>query len=165
MRDAANPCWHVRHALLAILCGLLVPAHAASTAVVAVRAVVLSKSNCKLTTGATATIDFLTIDPSSTLTLTKSAPMSLTCQGSAASATFSITADIGLHPNTSGTRRMLNGSDGTFMTYALSVAPATLTVPKGTPTPFSVTGTLTSADFGLATAGAYSDTVTITLSP
>ena len=164
MRDAANPCWHVRHALLAILCGLLVPAHAASTAVVAVRAVVLSKSNCKLTTGATATIDFLTIDPSSSLTLTKSAPMSLTCQGSATTATFSITADLGQHQS-AGTRRMINAGDGTFMTYDLSVAPASLTIPKGTISPFSVNATLAPADFRLATAGAYSDTVTITLSP
>lgn len=149
---------------LAAAIALAGPARATDTAVVTVTAVILSRSNCRITTG-NAAINLGSIDPSSLASVTRSAAMSLTCQGSAPAATFAITADTGLQPNASSTRRLRNAGDGTFMTYALAISPAAGTVNKGTPLPFSVDATLAPADFGMASAGTYSDTVTITLSP
>ena len=135
------------------------------SSVVTVSAVILSKSNCKITSGKTASITFLPIDPSSALTFTRSAPMTLSCGGSASTATFSITAGSGLHPDGSGNRQLLNGTDGSFMTYSMSISPPSGSVGKNTPLTFSVDATLAPSDFASATAGSYSDTVSITLSP
>lgn len=163
MQGASSRSWRGRLVLLAALGGLAGPS-CAGTAVVTVSAFVLSKSNCRITSGATATIDFLNVDPTGTAILTKTAPMSLACQGSSATATFAITTNSGLNPGSTGPR-MLNGTDGSFLPYTFSVSPSSLTVNKGDPTPFTASATLMPADYSGASAGAYSDTITITLSP
>ena len=52
-----------------------------------------------------------------------------------------------------------------FMAYSLSLSPAAATIVKNTTQNITVSGTVVPADFQNAAAGAYSDTVVLTLDP
>jgi len=165
MRRAATCAWRRAAVALATALGLALPAHS-QTAVVSITAVIVSKNTCRITSGKTATITFPAIDPSSTASITRSAAMSLSCNGKDNPATWALSIDAGLHADGSGNRRMINGTDGTFMTYSVVATPPSGTfVLKGPDLSFSIDATLAPSDFASATAGAYSDTVRVTLSP
>lgn len=131
----------------------------------AVSAVIISKSNCKFNAGAMA-LPFGTIDPASTVNATATASATFRCNGSANPATFFISAGDGLHSTAPGARRMQNTTaPAEFMAYALSLTPTTATVPKGQNQTLTVTGTVQPFEFQNVPAGAYQDTVVITLTP
>lgn len=137
----------------------------AGTSSLQVTAVVLSKSNCKFSSGAIPTLDFGVVNPSSGSTITQSVTKNFTCNGSAAIASFAISADTGLYPS-GGVRRMRHASTLTeFMAYAVSLSPTSGTVPKGSLQTLTVTGTLTPSDFGDAIAGGFADTLVISITP
>jgi spore coat protein U-like protein len=155
----------VRFLLILLCIGSHQFAQAASGSL-AVSAFVPSQSNCKFSNGAL-TLDFGQIDPSSLVDTTASVTKTFTCNGSAPMATFSISADDGLHSIGVGARRMQHATaaPSEFMAYGLSLSPASATVPKGVAQTLTVTGTIQPFQFQNARAGAYSDTVIITLTP
>jgi len=137
----------------------------AGSASLAVSAVVPSKSNCKFNAGATV-LPFGTIDPSSVSNATATMTRTFQCNGAAPLAIFSISAGDGLHASGPGARRMQHTTIPTeFMAYALTLSPASATVPKGTDQTLTVTGTIQPFEFQNVRAGAYQDTVVITLAP
>jgi len=152
-----------------ILCATLMAACSwahADTGVLSVSAIVLSKSKCRFSSNAAVALNFGSIDPSSGTNATATATSDFSCAGSADPASFSITASNGLHAIGAGARRMQHGSVQTeHMAYSLSLSPAGGTVPKNGVRSLTITGTITPGAFGGAMAGAYSDTVAITLSP
>jgi hypothetical protein len=153
-----------------ILAALLVccasAAHAADRGTLAVSAVVLSKSNCRITSGNALTLAFGTIDPASTSDATVTTTASVRCTGSATLATFSFQADNGLFPLGSGKRRMQHGTVATeFLPYSLAITPTSASIAKGDTQLITITGTITPPQFQDALAGGYSDRVAITLSP
>lgn len=146
-----------------LLAGMTNTAGAAGTGSVGVTAFVPSKSNCKFSSG-TLLLDFGTIDPASTTNATASASSSFTCNGSATLATYSVSAGSGLH--FSGGRRMQHTTITTeYLPYAITISPSAGTIAKGTPQTFTVVGTIQPFEFQNAAAGAYKDTVVITLAP
>ena len=155
-------------AILAVAVGLLAPAPDAKAAApygIAVGAVVLSASNCKFRSGAGSTLPFGAIDPSSLTNAIASVTLVIRCQGSAATASYAITADNGLYGTGPGQPRMRHAVTPTeFLPYTLNT-PLTGTAPKGVDTNVVITGTITPAQFQNALAGNFSDTVVLTLLP
>jgi len=130
-----------------------------------VSAVVPSASNCKFNNGAVA-LDFGTIDPASGSNATATATKTFKCGGSAANATFSISAGDGLHSSGPGARRMQHTTDATeFMAYSLSLSPTSATVPKNVDQTLTITGTIQPFEFQNVRAGTYQDTVVISITP
>jgi spore coat protein U-like protein len=158
-----SPQW-LRCALLGLLAGLAWNAALADTALVSVSAVVLSKNQCKLN-AKSATLAFGTIDPSSTANATASTSLTMRCVGSSPTAAFSITHDGGLYGLSVGANRLRHATLTRYLPYQFSVSPAAGTVARNTDQTITVSGTMTPSDFGDATPGVYSDTVTLTLLP
>lgn len=146
------------------------PAWAADNASLAVSAVIVSKSNCKFANGtapvATVMNNGVAIDPTLSITATGPATATFTCNGSATTATFTVSANDGGNASGPGLRRMRHASIATeFLPYSLTISPALGTVNKGTPMTVTMTASVLAADYQPAAAGNYSDTVTVTVSP
>ena len=141
-------------------------AHAASdSGAIAVSATVISKNECKFA-AANLTLALGSIDPSSTLSVSRSITTTIRCGGSAASATYFITTNDGLYPAGTNAPRMRHATLVTqFLPYTLTVSPASATVPKNVDQTITITGTVAPSGFQSAAPGAYSDTVVITLTP
>lgn len=132
----------------------------------AVSAVVVSKSNCRFSTAGASTLNFGLLNPSSTTSVSVSTTRTFRCGGSASTATYAFTADDGANALGAGLRRMRHGTVTTeYMRYALTLSPASGTVAKNVTQTLTITGTVTPSEFADVLAGAYSDTVTLTLSP
>jgi len=155
-------------ATLAVVAGLLAPgadAKAAAPFGLAVGAVVLSASNCKFRSGAGSVLPFGAINPASLTNATASVTLVIRCQGSAATASYAVTANDGLYGTGPGQPRMRHAVTPTeFLPYTLNT-PLSGTTPKGADTNVVITGTITPAQFQNALAGAFSDTVVLTLLP
>lgn len=154
---------HPALALAALCCGT---AAQADTGSLPVSAVVLSRSACRITGSTNLTLAFGTIEPASATNATASASTTIRCAGTDKFATYSFTAGDGQNPLGAGERRMRHGAVMTeFLSYALSVSPASATIAKGATLLITFTGTITPAEFQNAVGGSYSDTVAITLTP
>jgi hypothetical protein len=141
------------------------PAAAADTYALAIGATVLSKSNCKFTSAAGSTLDFGAIDPSGAANATASVNLTFSCAGSAATASYSIGSDDGLYATGPAQPRLRHAvAPANFLAYTLNT-PVTGSTPKNTPTTVAITGTITPAVYRNAIAGAYADTIVLTLSP
>jgi hypothetical protein len=126
----------------------------------AVSATVLSKSNCKFST-TTGDLIFGTIDSGGTADVSATASLEFRCNGSAPIATYLITDNDGLNAN-----RMAHTTlAGNFLPYQLSYTPTTGSVPRGDILTLAITGTVRSSDYRAAMAGAYSDTVILSILP
>lgn len=131
---------------------------------IAITLTVLSKSNCKFTTlPAVRALAFGAIDPGATAAATATLNATFECKGSAPQATFLVTANNGLF--FSGTRRMRHTDTTSFLPYSVALTPTTATVAKGTPVNLTITATVASTDFRDAIAGAYSDTLVVSVEP
>jgi hypothetical protein len=138
---------------------------AADTGTLSITATVLSKSNCKITTGAPISLDFPDIDPSQPGPYTATTTVRIKCGGSAPMATYSASTSVGAHPD-ARVRRMQNTSaPSEFLPYTISLSPATDTIAKNTPQDIVVTGTVTQSQYQNAYLGSYSDTVTLSVAP
>jgi spore coat protein U-like protein len=147
--------------LAAALAGAAPAAISAGSTTLAVSATVLSKSNCRFTVKTGNTIPFGSVDPFSTATITITRTWELQCNGSANTASYVVKVGDG-----SGTRNMQHSTVPTaLLPYGISASPSSGTVPKGATVSFTITGTLSSADYANARMGSYSDTVPVTLSP
>lgn len=160
-----KPSFRARLPLLALFLAGLANFAQAGNGSMAVSAVVPSKNNCKFDAGA-AILPFGNIDPSSVSNAIATMTRTFSCNGAAPLATFSISAGDGLHATGPGARRMQHTTIPTeFMAYALSLSPASATVSKGSVQTLTVTGTIQPFEFQNVRAGAYQDTVVITLAP
>ena len=144
---------------------LSVPAHASTTHTLSIGATVLAKNNCRFNTPGPTALDFGAIDPSSVVNKTATATTIFRCVGSSPMATYLIVSDDGLYRSGANAPRMRHGVNfAQFMPYTITL-PQSGTVPKNTNQTLTVTGTILVADFQNALAGAYSDTVILTITP
>lgn len=162
MELRARNCLPMIAVSLAFMGGLT---QAAGNGSMTVSAVVVSKNNCKFSSG-TMALNFGNVDPASTVDATASASTGFTCNGSAPTVTFFISAGDGLYSTGPGVRRMQHATVATeFMAYSLGLSPSSATVPKGSAQTLTVTGTIRPFEFQNVRAGTYQDTVVITLTP
>ena len=143
-----------------ILLSLTVEGWGAGIATLSVSATVLSKSNCRFTT-TTGTLPFGNIDSAGAADISATASLSFRCNGSEPIATYLISDDGGLNAN-----QMEHATlTGNFLPYQLSYTPTSGSVPRGDILTLAITGTVRSSDYRVAMAGAYSDTVILSILP
>lgn len=128
-----------------------------------VSALVLSKSSCKFSASSSAIT--IAIDPASTAPASGAASIVFRCEGSAATANWSISHNSGLSGSSPAALLMRHVTDaGEFLAYSLSY-PASGTAPKGVDQTISVTASVPPSSFQMALPGTYSDAVTLSLLP
>lgn len=150
---------------LAIAASLATLPAMAATGGLTITATVLSASNCKFRAGSGTLLNFGAIDPSQSTNATGTVTLVIRCGGSAATASYSLAADDGLHGTGPGLRRMrhtVNAAE--FLAYSLD-APRSGTATKNVDTSVVLTGTITPAQYAGALGGSFSDTLVLTLSP
>lgn len=152
-------------AATALLWGAAQPALAGDSAIISVGATVLSNNNCKFHTPRAATLAFGNIDLASTANATATATLTLRCGGASPTVTYALNHDSGLHKTGVNANRAKHATLNEFLAYTLTLTPASGSIPKNTDQLITLTGTITPANFQNATAGAYADTVVLTLSP
>ena len=143
-----------------------IPAIAASTThTLTVSATVTG--NCKFNTAGPTTLTIATgagvIDPSAAGPATGSVGVTFRCTTGVTSA---ITADDGINSTGPGARRVYSGS--AYMPYSLSMTNAVQAgtgFGAGQDKTVTVDASITAANYQNAAAGAYSDTVTLTITP
>lgn len=116
--------------------------------------------------GGGASLGFGTLDPSVASTVTVPVTLGTLDVGDCnpKTQTLTITADNGQNFG-GGSRRMSNGSGG-FIAYSLSGLPLTMNRPgNNTYAIFTFSGTVLSAAYENATAGSYSDSIIISVTP
>ena len=152
--------------ILAFALALAAPMVApAATYGVTVGATVLSASNCKFRTAAGSVLAFGNIDPSTGANRTATVNLTIRCGGSAATASWAITADNGLYGVGPGQPRMRHAvTPAEYLPFTLNT-PITGISAKNVDTVVPITGTITPAQFQNALAGNYADTIVLTLSP
>lgn len=130
----------------------------------AVTATVLSKSQCKFDT-ATSTLNFGALDPAVTTDVNATSSVDFVCRGSAPVAAFLFTDDNGQNMSGPGARRMRHAAAPEFLPYDLAFSPVSGTVPKNVHRTLTISGTVRWADFRGAMAGAYADSVVVSILP
>ena len=149
----------------ALLCGVSSRVAVADGTVVSVSAFVVSKSNCKFWTSSAA-LPFGTLDASLSADKVVSATLDFRCQGSAPIAYYVFSSDDGLNESGPNRPRMSHATQSNeYLPYSLGLSPASGSIAKGATGTLTLTGTVTPADVASAVAGAFSDTVTLTLQP
>ena len=141
-----------------------VPAAFGDTGTLAVTATVLSKSQCKFDTK-TSTLNFGALDPAVAADVNATSSVDFVCRGSAPVAAFLFTDDNGQNPSGPGARRMRHAAAPEFLPYDLAFSPASGTVPKNVTGTLTISGTVRWADFRGAMAGAYTDSVVVSILP
>ena len=137
----------------------------ASAGSLTVTATVLTKSNCRFTT-TSGTLLFGNIDSGGAADVSATASLNFRCNGSAPIATFLISDDDGLYETAINANRMAHTTlAGSFLPYQMSYTPTSASVPKGAIQTLAITGTVRSSDYRAAVAGAYSDTVILSILP
>lgn len=150
-------------AALAATTGL--DAAASPTHTVAVGAVVITKNKCQFSNGGPTALSFGTIDPSSTANATATATIGFRCTGSSPIAIYNVTSDDGQYETGAGAPRMRHATSPTeHLKYTIDL-PRSGSVPRNTNQVLTVTGTVLAADFQNALAGAYADSVVLSIAP
>jgi spore coat protein U-like protein len=171
-RTAAHPRSGIGMRLAAVAAALAVFACLAAvgtaafgdTGTLAVTATVLSKSQCKFDTK-TSTLNFGALDPAVAADVNATTSVGYVCRGSAPVAAFLFTDDNGQNPSGPGARRMRHAAAPEFLPYGLAVSPASGTIPKNAPGTLTISGTVRWTDFRGSTAGAYTDSVVVSILP
>lgn len=132
---------------------------AGGTTTVAVSAAVTG--NCKFNSGGAVSF---TLDPASTIDATGSVTQpAFWCTKKVS---YGITDDSGVHELVAGARRMQHATDLVeFIPYSFTYTATGLGTGKGTPITMNIASTVLNADFINASAGAYADTVILTIAP
>lgn len=151
--------------LTGLLAGTCLPFNVqAATGNLVISATVLSKSKCTFDNPGTATVSLPAIDPSGASAQVLTGSLPFTCKGSAPIATYSIAQDGGLQ-NSAGNRMRHSTSLGEFLPYDLAISTTSGSAAKNVSQPLTLTVTIPVASFQQAIAGAFADTVVITVSP
>ncbi len=156
---------------LAIACAIAAifasgAAHSAATPV-AVSATILTKNKCTFASAAVP-LAFGVLDQSSPIDVVVSTSITFQCKGKDDPGFFSITEDYGLFETAPGMNRMQNTTaPSEFIFYTLALSPASGWVQTKPPVnaTLTITGTVKGVDYQDATAGAYTDTVVLTIAP
>jgi spore coat protein U domain-containing protein, fimbrial subunit CupE1/2/3/6 len=158
----------MRMSAIIICCALLVPTvvHAAtSAAIVSVDATVITKNSCKFQTGP-GNIAF-SLDPLNPVNVSAqdSSNILVRCSGSGDPATFSISDDGGLHDVVAGQKQLMATIVGVphYIPYTMGYSPTT--IPHNTDVQLTVSVSVPGSSYVNAYAGAYTDTVTLTITP
>ena len=121
-------------------------------------------ATCKFSSSAQ-TLSFGTVDPSGTSAISASgAAVKYKCTNGTSAA--GVTHDGGSH--NSGGPRMANAGSGEFIPYTLTISNGTQTgtgFGAGQDKNLTVDGSISASNFQNVSAGAYSDTVVLTISP
>lgn len=127
---------------------------------------VLSAGNCQFNGAGPSALSFGAIDPSSSSDSTASVDIPYRCNGgSAATVSWSVASDDGLHKSASNTPRLRHVSNpAQYLRYSL-YTPAPGASAKNVDLTMTVKGTMAAADFQDALAGNYADTVVLTITP
>ncbi len=148
---------------LALLAGA---GRAAEVGTLTVSAVVLSRSNCRFANGPPMTLGFGALDPGNPVDVTRNATARYICRGSAPIATFAFEDDGGRYETAPGARRMRHATLASeFLPYDLTYSPPSGSIPRNTWRTLTVSGTVKGTDYTGIAAGAYSDTVVISILP
>ncbi len=132
---------------------------------VGVQAVVLSKNRCHFINSGPTALNFGAIDPSAQSNATAGASINFRCNGSDAVATFGVSSDDGLHEMGPASPRMRHVSlPGEYLPYEISF-PSSGSVPRNTVQSLSLSGSVSPASFQNVSAGSYSDTIVLTITP
>lgn len=131
---------------------------AGDTASVAVSAAV--SGSCKFNSGGA--VSFV-LDPASTgdATGTITQPAFWCTKGTS----FSISDDDGVNESGVGAQRMKHATLAEYIPYSFAYTATGTGTGKGTPITMNIASTVVNADFVNASAGAYADTVTLTITP
>ncbi len=130
-----------------------------------VQAVVLSKNKCHFVNSGPTALNFGSIDPSAQGNVTAGASINFRCNGSDAVATFGVSSDDGLYESGPSSPRMQHVSQpGEYLPYDISF-PSSGSVPRNTVQSLSLSGSISPASFQNASAGSYSDTIVLTITP
>jgi len=153
-------------AALAVLACLAaaVPAAFGDMGTLAVTATVLTRSNCRFDTR-TSTLNFGALDPAVSADVNATTTVGFVCRGSAPVAAFLFTDDDGQNPSGPGVRRMRHATATEFLPYALAFSPVSGTIPKNAPGTLTLSGTVRWADIRGSMAGAYTDSMVVSILP
>lgn len=146
-------------AMLALCAGIgSTPALAGDTASVAVSAAV--SGSCKFNSGGA--VSFV-LDPASTsdATGTVTQPAFWCTKGSA----YSLSDDDGVNESGIGAQRMKHATLAEYIPYTFAYTTSGTGTGKGTPITLDIASTVVNSNFVNASAGAYADTVTLTITP
>ena len=160
MRSAAIAAASVILAFLAVA----IPTAFGDTGTLAVTATVLSKSQCKFDTKAS-TLNFGALDPAVAADVNATTSVGYVCRGSAPVAAFLFTDDNGQNSSGPGARRMRHAVAPEFLPYGLAFSPVSGTILKNAPGTLTISGTVRWADFRGSMAGAYTDSVVVSILP
>jgi spore coat protein U-like protein len=117
--------------------------------------------NCKFNS-ATSTLAFGSLDPNSSSDAAATASVTFWCTKGAS---YTVSDNNGLHYG-SGSRRMLGPAPTDLIPYSLNYTPSTGTGSgKTSAITLNMTGGILNADYVNASAGSYSDTVTLSINP
>jgi spore coat protein U-like protein len=147
-------------AVLMLVVAMTGTAMAAGSQTVGVSATVLGV--CQFLTGGT--VAFGTLDPSigGNINGTVTQPTFWCTRGTS----YTITDDSGLHELVAGSPRMVSGTSPTdFIPYSFTYTATGTGSGRGTPINMNIASTVVAADYLNALAGAYADTVTLTINP
>lgn len=120
--------------------------------------------NCKFNTAGPTALAFGAIDPSSVVNATATASVTFRCT---TGTTSSMSSDDGLNETGVGAPRMKDAG-ANYLPYTMALvgaAQAGTGFGAGQDKTLTVNGTVAVVDFANAAAGAYSDTVTLTIAP
>jgi spore coat protein U-like protein len=153
-------------AALAVLACLAaaVPAAFGDMRTLAVTATVLTRSICRFESR-TSTLNFGALDPAVSADVNAVSSVGFVCRGSAPVAAFHFTDDDGQNPSGPGVRRMRHATAPEFLQYALAFSTVSGTIPKNAPGTLTLSGTVRWADFRGSMAGAYTDSVVVSILP
>lgn len=116
--------------------------------------------NCKIT--GTTPVAFGQLDPAATGNVTASGSVTFWCTKGAS---WTLSANTGSNPS-GGQMRMKGPGASDFIVYSLAFASTTGTgIGANSPVTVNANGTVAQSAFANATVGAYSDSVTVTITP
>ncbi|MGB7630926.1 MAG: spore coat protein U domain-containing protein [Candidatus Deferrimicrobium sp.] len=153
-------------AALAVLAFLAaaVPAACGDTKTLAVTATVLTRSNCTFYTG-TSTLNFGAINPAVAADVNATTSIDFVCRGGPQFAVYRVTDDNGQNRSGPGARRMRHATAPEFLPYDLAFSSASGTVRRNRRQTLAISGTVRWADFRGSMAGAYTDSVVVSILP
>jgi spore coat protein U-like protein len=133
-----------------------------------VSAVLVSQHTCTFRQNPAVSLDFGALDPLAAVDVTRQDQVQFRCQGGgqAGDATISVTTDAGQNGGgPTGQRMRHEENPDAFIPYALSLSPASGTVPRNTWRTLTIDATVAGAHYQAAPAGTYGDRVVVTINP
>jgi len=163
MKQALRATGGLLKALLLLF--LLFPSqlYPADSGIVSINAAVISRGNCRFR-NTPVTVN-MTLDPSIPGNVSSNTIITITCTGGGTgNITYSITDDDGLWEDAPGHHRLKHTTLNEFIPYSFNYNPSG-TIPKNSNVNININITILYNSFKDASAGSYSDTVTLTIAP